>query len=523
MIFFTSCAGPSGAGQREAPSHPVGGTLHMVQEAPLTLDPLRGDSVYESLPVNQIFDTLVTFDASLNLAPLLARTWTISRNGMIYTFTLRDDVRFHNGQELTAADVAFTVQRNLRPGDETRSLAYSSLLNIHGADAYSAGQRQDVPGIRVIDSLTIEFRLTKPYRSFLEVLAMEPMAVVPEQVLREVGDEVFGREPVGTGPFRLVEWSPQRLLLTANRSYFRDEPHLDEVEIRFFGEDESDFGAERFFRGELDVLEPTLTVLARLNEEPAIEIRRYHELSLSFLGLNTSRPPLDQRWLRQAIGHALDRGAMVRESPSVRREAAGILPPGISGYSPEFKALSYRPEEAHRLLAEAGHPNGAGLPPVRLSMPAMSAAARRILEQIRQDLERVGIRLEIVPVTWPELSQQLEDHTVEAFLLAWVADRTDPDAFLRSLFEADGSANYFGYRSETAEELLERGAREMNPQLSARIYHSLERHILSDAPMIPLYHTVGVVAFHEHVRGFEPGPLGIAKVDLERVWLEPGS
>jgi ABC-type transport system substrate-binding protein len=241
------------------------------------------------------------------------------------------------------------------------------------------------------------------------------------------------------------------------------------------------------------------------------------------LGLNTAQPPLDQRWLRRAIVHALDRRALVTDEPEIRREAAGILPPGLHGFSPEFKGLAYRPEEARRLLAEAGHPAGSGLPSIHILTPSLGPSAQRVLESIRKDLGAVGLQVEIDPVSWQELSEQLEQGTAPAFLLAWVADRTDPDAFLRALFESGGTANYFLYRNEAVDELLDRGAREMNPRVQARIYRELEQQILSDAPCIPLYHTKGVIAAHNNVHGLEPTPLGLAKSELEDVWLnEPG-
>ncbi len=152
---------------------------------------------------------------------------------------------------------------------------------------------------------------------------------------------------------------------------------------------------------------------------------------------------------------------------------------------------------------------------------SQSPSALRVLERIRTDLHDVGIKLEVVQVSWAELSDQLENRTAEAFLLAWVADMTDPDAFLRSLFEPGGSGNYFGHRSEETERLLEQGTRELNPVERASIYRRLERHVLQQAPLVPLYHTVGVVAVRSNVRGFTPTPLGVARVDLEKVWIRP--
>jgi ABC-type transport system substrate-binding protein len=518
-ILLCFCGGAP-AGPDSVPEQAMhGGVLRFVQEGPRSLDPRAADSVYESLPINQLFDTLVALDPSLNLKPALAESWTVSKDERSFTFTLRGNVRFHNGQLLEADDVAFTIYRHLDPDGGRDSLAFSYLLAIEGAKEYSQGGREDLPGLEIIDSLTLRITLVHPYLSFLEVLAMDDLGVVPKEVVERVGDEEFGRSPVGTGPFKLADWNDDRLRLEAYRQYYGGRPFLDAVEINFLQDGEEDFGAGRFLGGDVDVLEPPTRSLERLSNESGVYVYRYQEMSLSFLGLNTMQPPLDQLWLRQAIGHAMNRQALVEDSPAVRRKAVGILPPGISGYSPEPKTLGYSPLEAKRLLAEAGYPNGEGLPPIKLSITSTGPAVQRVLDRLRGDLEAVGIKLEIVRVSWAELGDQLEERTAHSFILGWVADLTDPDSFLRSMFEPDGSANYFGYRSAETAALLERGARECNPVARAGIYRDLERRILADAPMVPLYHSMGVVAMREYVRGFKPGPMGMAKVELEKVWL----
>lgn len=525
-ILSCGCAGSSEALEAEPRRASVGGTLRMIQEAPRSLDPLDCNSVYEALPVNQIFDTLVAYDPSLNVIPSLAETWTISKDNREFTFVLRDGVRFHDGNPLSAEDVVFSICRQLCPDVDEESLAQSYLMVIDGAVDFAEGRAEEVSGIQVIDSRTLKIRLARPYPSFLEVLAMDNLAIVPEALVRDVGSEVFGRSPVGTGPFRLAEWSDELLRLEANEEYFRGKPHLDQVQIDFLKESDSDFGAARFTQGDLDVLEPPTESLAALADDRSVDLHRYQQLSLSFLGLNTRRPPLNQKWLRQAIAHALDRGAMVADSPTVRREAVGVLPPGIAGYSPDPKSLRYDPEESRRLLAENGHPNGEGLSPVVLHNASRGSSVLRLMSQMREDLEAVGIRLEVVPVTWTELGDHLDNQTAGAFLLAWIADLTDPDSFMRSLFESGGSGNYFGHLSDETDRLLAKGTQEFNPVERARIYREIERQVLEEAPMVPLYHTMGIVAVRKDVMGLTPTPLGLAKVDLESVWFQaprPGS
>lgn len=518
--LLSGCAGPGEAVAKVRSDGPPsrGGILRLANEPPRGLDPSIVDSVYESLPVNQIFDGLVGLDPSLNVVPGLASTWTLSRDGRTYTFHLRPAVRFHDGEPLTADDVVFSIARVLAPGRE-RGVAFSYLSGVVGADEYAEGLRDDLPGVRAIDPLTVRIELERPYLSFLEVLAMDGLLIVPRHAVEMLGEERFMKAPIGTGPFRLARWDDDHMHLEANTDYFAGPPHLDGITLLFLDDDEFDSGTARFDRGELDVLQPGSEDLERLSEDPAVRVYRYQELSLSFLGLLTGVPPLDDARVRLALACAIDRESMAAQSPVLRRFAAGILPPGMPAYSPRTRGPAFDPERSRRLLEEAGYPGGQGLRPVKLVTTARSAAALAVVEQIRIDLEKVGIELKLEDVSWGEFSERLEDHAAPAFLLAWIADLPDPDAFLRTLFESGGSANYFDFHDAQTWTHLERGAREMNPVERAKIYREAEERILELAPLVPLYHTMGVVAIRENVRGLEPGPMGLASVSFERVWF----
>lgn len=494
----------------------------MVEEAPGTLDPALTTTVYESLAVNQVFDGLVALDAGLHVVPGLADTWVISRDGLTHTFHLRTGVRFHDGAPLTSDDVLFTIRRILEPGRKRRSVAFSYLAVVSGAMEYAEGKRLDLPGVSALGPHTIRIQLDRPYLSFLDVLAMDGLRIVPRHLVERIGDEAFGRSPVGTGPFRLVSWTPKGLRLTANPDYFGGPPYLDGADIFFMEAQETDLGAGRFDRGEVDIYDVSRERMEAAARDPRVRVLRYQELSVSFLGFLTGVPPLDDVRVRQAVAMAIDREKLVREAPSIRRLATGILPPGLPGYSPDLKALPHDLARARQLLADAGHPGGRDLAPIVLFNVARSKASLRVQEGIRSDLEAVGIRLDMREVSWTELTRRTDDHEAPAFVLSWIADLTDPDAFLSSLFQSGNSANYFEFHDSKADELLDAGARETNPVTRARIYREAERRILEMAPLVPLYHTLAVVAVRRNVRGFEPTPLGVASLDLEHVWLASG-
>lgn len=520
--IFAACVTPDiSAGDGQPLRKPQrGGTVRVYYEAPRSLDPADVQSVYESLPVNQIFDGLVTTDASLSIVPALASTWTISRDGLTYVFKLRKGVRFHDGSPLTADDVVYTFRRALSLENEGAGVAASYLSVVEGAADHTTRKGSNL-GVRALDPETIEIRLARPYLSFLEVLTLDELRIVPHGLHASMGDPSFDRHPVGTGPFKFAAWDESSLRLVANPDYYRGAAYLDAIEVVFPRPSEHEHGADRFIRGDVDVLEPSFDVLDRLTSTRGAKVYRYQELSLSFLGFSTGIPEFEDVRVRQAAAHAIDRQAQAEISPGTRRQADGILPPGLPGYSPKPRALAFDPDESRRLLAQAGHPGGEGLRPIVIFYGTGSQAAAGTVDRIRTDLEAVGFRVEPREVSWPELSRRANDHDAPAFVLGWIADLADPDAFLRTLFEPGSSANFFSFFDDRTAELLHDGAVETNPLERARIYGDLEKHILERAPMVPLFHSVGVVVHSDEVHGLKPGPLGLAAADFEKVWLAP--
>lgn len=523
--LLVSCSRPeASSGTRIAPARSSDPrVLRLAQQAIRSLDPADSESVYESLPVNQIFDGLVDIDTSLGIVPALASTWTVSRDGKVYTFRLRPGVKFHDGSTMSAQDVIFTFRRLLSPEHAQRNIACSYLSIVKGATRFARGERTDLPGVSAPDPLTVRIQLERPYASFLEVLAMDGLRVVPRSAVRKIGAEGFARAPVGTGPYRLATWDGEGLHLEANPDYFAGPPSVDRVDIQFLRPSEHDLGAKRFRSGALDVLEVPPGELDRLSREPDVRIHRYQEMSLSFLGFRSAEVPFRDVRVRQAIAHALDRRPLVGESESLRREATGILPPGITGYTPRVRTLEFDPELSRRLLREAGYPGGQGLPRIELYALSSSPATAHLAARIGADLAAVGIDLVVREVSWDELAARIDGGTAPAFLLTWVADLTDPDAFLRTLFQSGGPANFFAFRDRDTDELLKAGARETSPALRAKIYGRIEQRVLELAPVVPLYHSVGVIAMRKTVQGFEPGPLGLANVRLEKVRLGVGT
>ena len=516
------CEPVTRGGVESTPGRQVGGTLRLQQIVPPSLDPYLSDSVHSALPINQIFDTLVARDPSLNLRPSLAQSWTIDRAGRVFRFQLRRDVQFQDGSPFTADDVVFTLRRLLLPREGRHSFAFPYLLDIEGAREFADGQADTVRGISRLDRWTVEIRLHRSNPAFLSVLAMDGAAIVSRAVVEAIGDVAFGRDPIGTGPFRIERWSGDRLVLVRNPDYFRGAPLLERVEVLFTGEDDPQAQVEALLNGDLHLVQPSQASLSRLDSTADVTLHRYQELTLSFLGIKTHAAPLSDPLLRRAIALAVDRERLVADAPLVRRDAVGVLPPGIVGFSVDPKAYPHDPQRSRLLLAEAGFPGGEGLPVFDLYAPIDSNGKQSPATRIQQDLNAIGLRVEIRTVDWPTLIDFAESDRHGLFLLAWIADHGDPDAFLRPLFAAQGSSNYFHYSDASTELLLRRVWDERNSLERRQLYEALERRVLEMAPIVPLYHTRGVVAMRPEVRDLRPGPLGLTSLELESVWLFSG-
>jgi ABC-type transport system substrate-binding protein len=488
-------------------------------EAPTSLDPAVTEDVYTSAVVNQIFSGLLRFDSDLNLLPDVAQSWTISRDGREYTFTLREDARFHNGRIVTSEDFVYTFTRLFSPEIPSR-IIQDYLHLIDGVADYTAGTADTVRGLVAPDPTTLIIRLERPYPSFMSVLCMDQAKVVPREEVERLGLEEFGRQPVGSGPFRLASWDPgEGMTLVANPDYFGSPAYLDSVLIRHFPADQGQSEREAFRTGRLDVTEVNQNEADRLERGGACRTVRRLELSMEFLGFRTEGPPFDDPRVRRAITMALDREALKRTAGRGFETPMGILPPGMPGYTPRPKILPENPERARELLAEAGY---GPQRPLRFDLYSSSrtphAATRDSV--ISASLARVGIVANVRKVSWRELNHVIDNHLAPAFQITWIADLPDPDSFLFTLLSSEGTYNMLNYGNREVDSLLAAGRAATDPARRLDLYRRAEEKILLDAPLVPVFNVMVIYAFQPWVRGVEMSPFGLCSIPMEKIWLQ---
>lgn len=487
---------------------------------PKTLDPARARDIYSLTVTGQVFDGLVQFDHTLTVIPALAKFWTASRDNLTWTFTLRKGVRFHDGRELTADDVVYSLTRLVDP--KLNSVVAPFFANIAGAREFREGKAAEVSGVTALDPHTVRVKLTDASIPLVSVLAMGHGKIVPHEIAAREGER-FGEHPIGTGPFRFVRWDHGReIVLAANPESFEGPPRLSRVTFKIFPGESDDAMYEEFRRGNL--------------EDSPVPVRNYRKIvadghyayvkrpmaGFRFYELNQRSKPLDDRRVRQAMIYAINREALVEEVFLGRYPwARGILPPGTLGFNPQLKGYPYDPDKARDLLRQAGYPGGQGLPRIPVWSSIKRPEFLLMHERMKRDLEAVGIHIDVTYHTdWPSFQTMYSQGRLPVFLLAWYADIPEPESFLFRLFYSKSPSNFTGYANPLVDNLLLEARRTRDLEQRVELYRRAEQAILADAAVIPIFHYTYERLFQPYVRGIEVNGLGEPYLPLKKMWLD---
>lgn len=522
-VLSVSCSGTALPGR----PHPEENVLRIaVPSDPRSLDPAIAYDVVTWPLVRALFHGLVDYDDDLNLVPWHARSWTISGDGRTITFKLRPDIRFSNGRPLTSGDFAWSLERILDPA--TRSPGQGFYRNIAGAKAFQDGLADRVAGLRTPDPETLVIELVHPDLPFLYCMAMPFAYAVPREEVERRG-ETFGRHPVGAGPFVLADWQRgTRMRLEKSPSYYRaDEIRLEAIEL-MVGGDET-LHMMMFERGELDIASVTSTGIPdadfiRVMKDPVLRDRVAHQPlnAIQYLSMNTEMPPFDRVNVRRAVNHAIDRQRIVRLISDRGILARGVLPPGMPGFNEELEGYDHDPEKARRLLAEAGYPDGFT---TELMITAQSGIDTKIGQAVQQDLEEVGITVEIRPVTGPtRIEATGRRGTVPFSTFGWYQDYPDPSNFLDVLLNGDritevNSTNVAFYDNESVNTLLNEASTSTDQDHRLTLYREAERLVVEDAPWVFLYYPQMYLLRQPWLKGLKLNPVWPIRYEL--MWIEP--
>ncbi|HRQ84112.1 MAG TPA: ABC transporter substrate-binding protein [Flavobacteriales bacterium] len=531
-----------------------GGVLNLNEtQVVRTLFPLAVTLVSEQHVAAQVYEGLVAFNPeNLGVEAALAESWELDTSRTVYTFKLREGVRFHNdpafpdgvGRELVADDVVhcFTSICEKGVGDAVFWLFQEK---VKGADEYYASGKADgrVEGIEAVDDRTVRITLVRPVPSFLQRLAGAGCWIWPRELPAKYGNQLFDHA-IGTGPFRLkVARAGEAIVLERNPAYWgRDAqggqlPYLDAVRITLVPDKEKEI--EAFMNGHLSmVTELSLESIGVLADslDPRTGMRRFRmsstaALAIQFYGFNLSKPPFNDVRVRRAFALALDRQKLVQEALQGLAVTAdrGIVPPGLAGYPYEVVSGNpYNPDSARRLLDDAGYPGGKGFPRVQLQVSTHGFGYRNVASMAQEMLGReLGVAIVVNTVHTKEYYDRIERGEALFWREGWVADLPAPENFLALLYgknaEPDTSLpstlNTTRYASPRFDSLF---AAANNAVLATDRMRNLalaEQVAMHDVPLIPLYHERYITLSSPTLQGLHSNALEI--LDLRRVHFRP--
>lgn len=505
-----------------------------------TLEPVMSNSPQTIWVLMNVMEGLVSYDKKNDIVPVIAKSWEISDNGLIYTFIINTNIKFHNdqcfpnsvGRNIVASDFKYCLERVNNPQTKTRGL-WVFRDKIKGANKYyeykakkSAVEVKDISGIKAPNDSTLIIELISPFAPFLSLMTMSYALVYPKEAVEYYGDN-FSVHPVGTGPFMFKEWQfDKQLTLTRNPEYHEKDsdgnalPYLNNVEITFTKSQETEF--LDFLNGKYDYHEPSSEIIDAITDEKGKMIDEdnndYKLIKQPWLNTvylimiqnenlpaGKSSPFRNNKKLRQAINYAVDKERIVRFVLKNRGHAAfnGPLPVGMPGFDSTIKGYRFNPKKAKELLAEAGYPDGSNLS-LTLFI-SNDELQKNISIAIQEQLKDIGIDLKLEQVLQATLNTQQQQGELAFTRGNWGADYFDPENFM-SLFYSKNivpfGPNKTGYSNPEIDRLYEKSIQITDFEERKKIYNEMERIVIEDAAWVYLYYNQKHYLLKKEIRGF---------------------
>lgn len=469
---------------------------------PTTLDPALIVDVTGGIISAKLFNGLIRLDKDMKVIPDLAERWSLSRDGLVYRFTLKKGIKFSNGREVKARDFKYSFERILNR--KTRSPNTWVLERIEGAKDFMRGKSKDLRGLRVLNDYSLEIRLSEPFSPFLYLLTMTAAYVVPEEEVERWGPD-FSSHPVGTGPFILKEWLPNRELILVRRDdYFGEKAAVKGIVYRIIPEDLT--AITEFELGNIDVLSLPASDYRRFSKNRWKEqIRSLKGINTYYLGMNCSRPPFNNPVLRRAINLAIDREKILKTYYEGRgRPARGPVPDNLRRWKPP-KAYAYAPELAREMIRREG------LEGVTINFyVAADQEVVDIAEIIQSYLKAAGLDIRIKQLEWSAFKEAINKGEPHMFWLSWWADYPDPENFLFPLFHSSNigpAGNRTGFSNEKVDRLIELAGKSRDERTRWRYYEEVEGIIVKEAPWVFFWHKTDYLVIQPWVQNFVPYPV----------------
>jgi oligopeptide transport system substrate-binding protein len=499
-------------------------TINALQGEPDNIDPNRSSFATEAAVIRQVFQPLLRFDSHLTPQPAAAGSYDVSPDGTVYTFHLRPDGRWSDGQPVTAQQFEYSWRRILDPKLAAEYASFFVDAGIVGADDWDSGKvpNADNVGVRALDDLTLEIRLSHPFGPLPDLAALWVVSPLRSDIV-EANPTGWTQDPstyVGNGPFKMTEWVHQdHISFVPNPQYVANGmwpvPTLQRVTFLMVTSGEADYAA--YVNGERDwtLVPDSVVPVVRQDSELNAQARQYNELTSFWVHLNNAKQPLNDVRIRRALAKAVDRTALIRDiANGVGMPLTSIVPPGMPGAQEGLgQELDFDPAGAQALLAEAGFPGGNGFPTLTYSFSTTSANQRRAEFLQAQWKQNLNINVQLNSMESKAYQAAFKDKNYELAFGGWGADYPDPQDWFNTLFGCKGGNNKYNYCNPTFDGLVSQA--DSGADLSERIglYNQAQTILIQDAPVAPLFVRGRMVIIKPYVQMADGSPLTITGQD----------
>jgi len=480
---------------------------------PSMIDPVTYSELVAGDVMKNLYEGFTEIDKDGSVRPALALRWEAHPDNKGFRFHLRRGVRFHSGREFGAKDVKWTFEQILTPGNKG-GLTLTYLKVLEGAQDVQEGKATQLSGVKVIDAHTVEVRFTKPDVLF----PIYPFQFMDSGIVAQHGADWATKVSAGTGPFKFVHWRRgQEVRLAAHKDYWGPAPGVDEIAMLVVPS--YDTAVSMYEANELDVVDLEAIQARRVLKDPRFkdEILAVPAAQIRYMGMNQNLyAPFKDKRVREAICISFDREALVRGLyGGAAAPLYGQITPGVAGYNPGVKPIPYDPARAKRLMADAGFPDGKGLPPVKLTCePTFKDELAYYADQFKKVL---GMPVEVELQERGTFIKRMNAGEVPFFPWGWTADYPDAMYFLSQVWYGPSPYNRARWKNAEYDQLIDRAQGTADTAARYGLYHAAEQVLLQDWGTCPLVVRMQIALRKPNVQGVHITPFRFLPFNSVRI------
>ncbi|RJQ32689.1 MAG: ABC transporter substrate-binding protein [Actinobacteria bacterium] len=515
IVIFSSLCFLSGCKQVKE-----GGVFRLsIISDPVSIDPSQAIDFSAQHIIYNAFRGLLQYDPETSkLVPAVAKRWEISKDSKEFTFFLRDDVKFQNGQSVTASDFKYAWERVVNPANAS-PVAYH-FSPIVGYQEFSDKKAKGLSGVIAVNDTTLKVKLSYSWADFLAVVAHPAFSPVPKEAVQK-NPKAYAEAPVGNGPFKIVKWIHKKeIQLEAFDDFFGGKPRLKKLVYKIYSDGRT--ALKDYKAGSLEVAKIPSGELVALQKDAKYsdQIKLNPQLSAEFFYINVEKKPWNNLYLRKAFNYAINRKKLVDKAfEGLATQATGLVPRGIDGFVTNQMDYSFNLIEAKKLIKKSGL-SSKELNKLEIVYPAGSSFSSNVCQIAQAQLKEAGINLKLQALEAGTLDEKISNGDFGLTFTGWIADYPLMDNFLYPLFASEnkGSSNISFYSNKSIDKELSQARQIENEQERLGVYADIERKILADAPVVPIDFVLDGELVAQSVQDYQP--LSVGLTPLEKAWLE---